>query len=378
MGGAILARRIIQASIVLLVMVSALFFVEYAARGPVVTIPAEYARFLGEMARGDLTGPECNYSPMFGFPYCPVPHERVIRGIGRTLQLVVPAFILGAGIAIPLGSAAAAPRGSSGTFATTAAAMFQSVPPLFFLGALYILVFGITVYATGRIDHFILPVATLMAFPLVRCTRLIRAQVPEALSEVDGRSARPRGSRGDGSWSHAGDAEHAAPDRHGDGRGRRDARRRRDRRRGGVLVARLRSARRRGGEAAGLLRPLRGGSRHRPAGAHQQSGGGRRALARRAVTADPDTGKQVAGWADDCSGTGTTCTLTMDADRTASVRFAGDECLSYTLTVNVSGGGAAIGAGTYRAGTAATVTATDTDGWAFVRWEKDISSTCRR
>ena len=39
------------------------------------------------------------------------------------------------------------------------------------------------------------------------------------------------------------------------------------------------------------------------------------------VTATPDEGYRVASWDGDCSGTATTCLLTMDADRTASITF---------------------------------------------------------
>ena len=94
------------------------------------------------------------------------------------------------------------------------------------------------------------------------------------------------------------------------------------------------------------------------------------------VTADPDAGYVVSRWSEDCGGSVTTCTLTMNADKSTSVTFE-EIFLFHTLTVNVSGGGTASGAGTYRAETVARVTATDTDDWAFVRWEGDISSTSR-
>ena len=47
------------------------------------------------------------------------------------------------------------------------------------------------------------------------------------------------------------------------------------------------------------------------------------------VTATPDEGYRVSLWSGDCSGTATTCVLTLDADRTASVTF---ERITHTLT----------------------------------------------
>ena len=61
------------------------------------------------------------------------------------------------------------------------------------------------------------------------------------------------------------------------------------------------------------------------------------------VTATPDVGHRVASWEDDCSGTASTCVLTMDEARTASVRF---ERVTYTLAVTATGGGSVTPAGT--------------------------------
>ena len=54
------------------------------------------------------------------------------------------------------------------------------------------------------------------------------------------------------------------------------------------------------------------------------------------VTATPDSGHRVASWGGDCSGTTLSCSLTLDADRTASVTF---ERITYTLTVTATGDG---------------------------------------
>ncbi len=61
------------------------------------------------------------------------------------------------------------------------------------------------------------------------------------------------------------------------------------------------------------------------------------------VTATPDSGHRVASWGGDCSGTTLSCTLTMGADKTASVTF---ERITYTLTVTATGQGTVTPAGT--------------------------------
>ena len=48
------------------------------------------------------------------------------------------------------------------------------------------------------------------------------------------------------------------------------------------------------------------------------------------LTATPATGYQVSSWGGACSGTASTCTLTMSADRAVSVTFAQTQ---HTLTV---------------------------------------------
>ena len=194
MAGAVLARRAIQAFIVLFLLVTTLFFVSRMSGDPVVMltegaidpedvealreaygfndpIVVQYVRFLGEIAQGDFGDSVRTFQPA---------RDLVIQRIQVSLQLVIPAKILVIAIALPLGSVAAVKRGAIGAFAMIMAVIFQSVPS-FFLGVLYIFLFGVTlgwlpVFGTGGLDNYILPVATLMGYPLARYTRLMRAQ----------------------------------------------------------------------------------------------------------------------------------------------------------------------------------------------------------
>ncbi len=211
LGGAVFARRIMQAMLVLFLLVSLLFFISRMSGDPVVMltegaidpedvealreaygfndpIVVQYGRFLGEAIRGDFGDSVRTFQPA---------RDLVFDRIKVSLQLVIPAKILVLLIAIPLGSLAAVKRGAIGAFAMIMAVLFQSVPS-FFLGVLYIFFFGVTlgwlpVFGTGGIDHYILPTATLMGYPLARYTRLTRAQVSEALSQEYVRTARAKG-----------------------------------------------------------------------------------------------------------------------------------------------------------------------------------------
>ena len=211
MLGPVLARRAIQAFVVLFLLVSTLFFVSRMSGDPVVMLTegaltpedvgiirdaygfndpilVQYGRFLGEVAQGDFGTSVRTFQPA---------SDLVIDRIQVSLQLVIPAFLLVILIAIPLGSLAAVKRGAIGALAMLMALVFQSVPS-FFLGVLYIFLFGVTlgwlpVFGTGGLENYILPVATLMGYPLARYTRLMRAQVSETLTQEFVRTARAKG-----------------------------------------------------------------------------------------------------------------------------------------------------------------------------------------
>ena len=99
------------------------------------------------------------------------------------------------------------------------------------------------------------------------------------------------------------------------------------------------------------------------------------------VTATPDEGFGIASWGGDCaaSGTATTCTLTMSADRTASVTFGQS---AHTLTVTVTGTGTVTpdGTTTQPHGDEVTLTASWDDAThSFTGWTGDCigtTSTC--
>ncbi len=93
------------------------------------------------------------------------------------------------------------------------------------------------------------------------------------------------------------------------------------------------------------------------------------------VTATPTAGYRIASWGDDCStASGTTCTLTMDADKTASVTF--EALPRHTLTTSAGTNGSidpAAGEHSYTVGTSVTVTATPDAGYRIASWGDDCT-----
>jgi hypothetical protein len=104
------------------------------------------------------------------------------------------------------------------------------------------------------------------------------------------------------------------------------------------------------------------------------------------LTATPDSGASFSGWYGACSGTGTTCTLTMDTNKAVGATFAAGSG-NPTLTVAVSGNGNVSGTGincgngatdcseTYSPGTAVTLTETPASGATFTGWGGACSGT---
>ena len=94
------------------------------------------------------------------------------------------------------------------------------------------------------------------------------------------------------------------------------------------------------------------------------------------IVETPDTGYVFGGWGGSCSGTGRSCTLTMNADRSATASFKKPK-LTVTVTGNgtVTGGGFACtssgGSGCSAdetAGQSVTLTATPPAGGSFTEW----------
>jgi hypothetical protein len=117
------------------------------------------------------------------------------------------------------------------------------------------------------------------------------------------------------------------------------------------------------------------------------------------LTVTPDPGSTFTGWSGACSGTGTTCRLTMTQSRSVKASFGGQGTPSFTLNISGSGTGsgtvssqaglspaiscsitsgsaASVGcSATYLQGTAVTLTTVPAAGHTFDGWSGDCAGT---
>lgn len=98
------------------------------------------------------------------------------------------------------------------------------------------------------------------------------------------------------------------------------------------------------------------------------------------LTASPASGYTFTGWSGDVTGTSTSVTVTMTANRTVTANFTNGTGTSYMLTTTASpaAGGTITrnpNASSYTAGTVVTLTATPASGYSFTGWSGGASGT---
>ena len=94
------------------------------------------------------------------------------------------------------------------------------------------------------------------------------------------------------------------------------------------------------------------------------------------LTAVADEGWTFSGWTGDCTGTGDTCSVTMDADKTVTATFTQNQT-EYTLTVNKVGNGTVTPdkVAPYYLNDVVVLTAAADEGWTFSGWTGDCTGT---
>lgn len=151
--------------------------------------PIRYGRWLGDAVTGDL-----GTSFTTGRAVLP----EVWTRFGITMQIAVPAFLLGLAIAMPLGVVAAVRRNRTADHTSRVVALVGASMPIFWLAFLLILFFAVwlgvlPVSGRGGWRHAVLPVVTLGVTAAAGLMRLVRASLLEVLHQDFIRTAIARG-----------------------------------------------------------------------------------------------------------------------------------------------------------------------------------------
>jgi peptide/nickel transport system permease protein len=154
-------------------------------------LSVQYARFVERVVRGDL-----------GYSYRQdVPVTELIAGhLGATFQLALASLAVAVVLGVALGVAAAVRRGSGVDAAAMTVALFGTSMPSFWLGLLFIILFGVKlgwlpVSGYGGLDHIIMPAFVLGGFYAAQVSRLTRTSLLEVLAQDYIRTGRAKGLR---------------------------------------------------------------------------------------------------------------------------------------------------------------------------------------
>lgn len=149
----------------------------------------QYARYLGNLLRGDLGRSLRFEAPVLGL---------VLERLPATALLAVTALAWSTALGFALGIIAALRRDTWVDLAVRVVAISGQAVPVFWLGLILILVFALRLRwlptsGYGRLDHLVLPALSLGAYYMSAVTRLVRASLIEALAQDYVRTARSQG-----------------------------------------------------------------------------------------------------------------------------------------------------------------------------------------
>jgi peptide/nickel transport system permease protein len=152
-------------------------------------LPVQYWEFLRRAAQGDFAT-----SLRFGQPALGLVLERLPATGRLALGALLFAIVLGG----TAGLLAAAYRGTAIELTAMAVALLGQAMPVFWLGVLLILIFGVQLHwlPTGGSEtlwHMVLPVVALAAYSSASIARLLRSSLLEVLGQDYIRTARGKG-----------------------------------------------------------------------------------------------------------------------------------------------------------------------------------------
>ncbi|PZC43013.1 MAG: peptide/nickel transport system permease protein [Chloroflexi bacterium] len=210
----VLASRLLQGLLVVLVVVTIVFFVSRVARDPIQYLASDestqeeierleeifglddhvvvqYGRFLWETAQFDFGNSLVNGRPAL---------NEVQSRLGKTLQLGVASLIFSLVLGLPLGVIAALRRGSPTDWFARLLAVIGQATPNFWLGLMMIFFFSVELGwlptgGSGSLKHMILPTVTLGLLTSAAVMRLTRSGMIDAMGTDFVRTARAKGLR---------------------------------------------------------------------------------------------------------------------------------------------------------------------------------------
>jgi ABC-type dipeptide/oligopeptide/nickel transport system permease component len=220
--GKFLARRLLQVPLIVVLVLTIIFFTLRLSGDPAALyvgqdaraedlanvrrmlgldapLPVQYARFLVNALRGDF-GQSLRYNE----PALPILLERWPVSI----QLAVASLVLSLLIGLPVGIVSALRRGSLLDRVSMTAVMLGQGAPVFWIGVVLIVIFSVRLRwlpasGSGTWQHLVLPSLTLGAFFASRVARFTRTAILEALPQDFVRTARAKGlSEARVLWAH--------------------------------------------------------------------------------------------------------------------------------------------------------------------------------
>ena len=208
----VVARRLLQALVVVLGVSVVVFFILHLTGDPALLllppdataeeirkfrramgfddpVGVQYWRFLKGASRGDF-----GESLRHGQPAMAL----VVERLPATLELAGAAMLIAVCVAIPAGIVSAVRRNTAIDYCSTVFALLGQSMPTFWLGIMLILIFSVELgllpsSGRGDLQHLVLPAATLGLFTAARMMRLTRSGMLEVLGQDYIRTARAKG-----------------------------------------------------------------------------------------------------------------------------------------------------------------------------------------
>jgi peptide/nickel transport system permease protein len=154
-------------------------------------VPIQYLDWLSKAVRGDFGVSLHHRQDNF---------EMVMSRLPATLELTFVGLGLALLVSVPLGVVAAVRRDTWIDRVAMIGAMFGQSIPVFWLGVMLMLFFGVTlrwlpVSGRGELVNIILPAITVGVFSMARNARMIRSSMLEVLGQDYVRTARAKGVR---------------------------------------------------------------------------------------------------------------------------------------------------------------------------------------